>query len=166
MKRNDNIKTHLTRYEYFFLFKIHYLKNSLLKNTPFKNIARGTTDPGYKVYNLSYLFNFYHEVVQLTLIPNLATNWRHLHWFVISKSHGDLKTSSGHCMLKDRGPSMGFTSFSLSNCFRIKASSSSPWSKPALKPCNMKLTWQSYNTARLRCSWCCPPPLLLNESIP
>ena len=44
-----------------------------------QNIARGTTDPGYKVYNLNYLFNFYHEVVQV----NLATNWRHLYWLQI-----------------------------------------------------------------------------------
>ena len=53
-----------------------------------QNIARGTTDPGYKVYNLNYLFNFYHDVVQLTLIPNLATNWRHLHWLQIQPPDG------------------------------------------------------------------------------
>ena len=52
-----------------------------------KNIARGTTDPGYRVYNLSYLFNyiefvlifstcisskFDHQVMPPELVPNLA----------------------------------------------------------------------------------------------
>ena len=83
-----------------------------------KNIARGTTDPGYRVYNLSYLSsliechlqfqiwpivcgstcisskfdhqvapgdatsigpNFGQHVLQLALVPILATRWCYLH---------------------------------------------------------------------------------------
>ena len=48
------------------------------------NIARGTTDPGYRVYNLNYIFNYiefvfilalvlvHHQVMPPELVPNLA----------------------------------------------------------------------------------------------
>ena len=63
-----------------------------------ENIARGTTDPGYRVLNLDYLFNYIECVSILDntsfrlncLDPlyncataNLATGWRHLHWLQI-----------------------------------------------------------------------------------
>ena len=58
-----------------------------------QNIARGTTDPGYKVCNLNYLLNFYHEVMQTFSIDSklshqltplaLATKWCCLHRFKI-----------------------------------------------------------------------------------
>ena len=32
------------------------------------NIARGTTDPGYRVYNLNYLFNYIEFVFILALV--------------------------------------------------------------------------------------------------
>ena len=55
------------------------------------------------VYNLNYLFHYYHEVVPLSLIPNrwrhlncfnLATRWRHLHWFEIWPTCGATCISS------------------------------------------------------------------------
>ena len=39
------------------------------------NIARGTTDPGYCLINLSYLSS-----LKLALVPILITRWRNLHW--------------------------------------------------------------------------------------
>ena len=33
-----------------------------------ENIARGTTDPGYRVYNLNYLFNYIEFVFILALV--------------------------------------------------------------------------------------------------
>ena len=38
------------------------------------NIARGTTDPGYCLFNLSYLSS-----LKLALVPILITTWRNLH---------------------------------------------------------------------------------------
>ena len=71
------------------LLEVNMLSQALVTNTSgITNIARGTTNPGYKVYNLRYLFNVYHAVVQLTLIPNLATNWCHLHWLQIKPPDG------------------------------------------------------------------------------
>ena len=40
-----------------------------------ENIARGTTDPGYYLFNLSYLSS-----LKLALVPILITRWRNLHW--------------------------------------------------------------------------------------
>ena len=49
------------------------------------NIARGTTDPGYRVYNLNYLFNYIEFVfiLALVLVQNLTTRWCHQNWFQI-----------------------------------------------------------------------------------
>ena len=71
-------------------FKHHIL----LIETVQKNIARGTTDPGYRVYNLSYLSSWIEchlywskfgqmYVVPLVLVQNLTTRWCHQNWFQI-----------------------------------------------------------------------------------
>ena len=41
----------------------------------YKNIARGTMDPGYCLFNLSYLSS-----LKLALVPILITRWGNLHW--------------------------------------------------------------------------------------
>ena len=56
-----------------------------------KNIARGTTDPGYCHFNYLLSFqlkisigsNFDHQVVQFALVAKLSKRWRHLHKFQI-----------------------------------------------------------------------------------
>ena len=50
-----------------------------------KNIARGTTDPGYRVYNLNYLFDYIEFVfiLALVIVQNLTTRWCHQNWFQI-----------------------------------------------------------------------------------
>ena len=46
-----------------------------IRNTSL-NIARGTTDPGYCLFYLSYLSSD----EELALVPILITRWRNLHW--------------------------------------------------------------------------------------
>ena len=43
-----------------------------------KNIARGTTDPGYCLFKLELSLQLI-KTLPLALIPNLATKWHHLH---------------------------------------------------------------------------------------
>ena len=56
-----------------------------------RNIARGTTDPGYWLFNLSYVISpakynacigskLGQHVMQLELVPSLATRWCYLHY--------------------------------------------------------------------------------------
>ena len=73
-------------------------QKSLVNLTKFEtNIARGTTDPGYRVYNLNNFSDwnqfdiinqmaplaivnkFGHQMTPLPLVTNLATRWLHMH---------------------------------------------------------------------------------------
>ena len=48
------------------------------------NIARGTTDPGYWVYNLNHVSDWNLFEGGVTCIgSNFATRWRYLHWLQI-----------------------------------------------------------------------------------
>ena len=81
-------------------FKHHIL----LIETVQKNIARGTTDPGYRVYNLSYLsswiechflwFQIWPIVCGSTCISNFTTRWCHQNWFQIWPTGGATCISS------------------------------------------------------------------------
>ena len=45
---------------------------------------------------------FGHQAAPLALVPNFATMWRHLHWFLIwagSRSYGEVLTSGNHQIL-------------------------------------------------------------------
>ena len=71
-----------------------YIYGRKAYGTHSENIARGTTDPGYWLFNLSYLSSLiewhlhWFQIGQLYVVPlvsfqNLTTRWRHQHWFQI-----------------------------------------------------------------------------------